>query len=185
MFNERKVAQMAAFFLGQLPERRMAHLKLMKLLYLSDREAVRAFGRPISGDRLVSMPHGPVLSQTLNLMDGDVESQPDGWEKWISDKENHELFLRQPLDASVLDELAPAEIGVLQAVWNKFGAMGKWEIRDWTHQHCAEWKDPKGSSLPIQYEALARAVGFDDSAAKELASQIQAEQEIDSLFAAL
>jgi uncharacterized phage-associated protein len=118
-------------------------------------------------------------------MDGDVESQPDGWEKWISDKENHELFLRQPLDASVLDELAPAEIGVLQAVWNKFGAMGKWEIRDWTHQHCAEWKDPKGSSLPIQYEALARAVGFDDSAAKELASQIQAEQEIDSLFAAL
>ena len=70
MFNERKAAQMAAFFLGQLLDRKMPHLKLMKLLYLSDREAVRAFGWPISGDRLVSMPHGPVLSQTLNLMDG-------------------------------------------------------------------------------------------------------------------
>ena len=80
MFNERKAAQMAAFFLGQLLDRKMPHLKLMKLLYLSDREAVRAFGWPISGDRLVSMPHGPVLSQTLNLMDGDVESQPGGWE---------------------------------------------------------------------------------------------------------
>ena len=185
MFNERKAAQMAAFFLGQLPERKMAHLKLMKLLYLSDREAVRAFGWPISGDRLVSMPHGPVLSQTLNLMDGDVESQPGGWEEWISDKENHELSLRQPLEVTALDGLAPAEIDVLKAVWEKFGAMGKWEIRDWTHQHCAEWKDPKGSSFPIQYEALARAVGFDDDSAKELAAQIHAEQEIDRLFAAL
>ena len=114
MFNERKAAQMAAFFLGQLLDRKMPHLKLMKLLYLSDREAVRAFGWPISGDRLVSMPHGPVLSQ-----------------------------------------------------------------------HCAEWKDPKGSSFPIQYDALARAVGFDDASAKELAAQIQAEQEIDRIFAAL
>lgn len=185
MFNERKAAQMAAFFLGQLPGRRMSHLKLMKLLYLSDREAVRAFGWPISGDRLVSMPHGPVLSQTLNLMDGDVESQPGGWEAWISDKENHELALRQPLDVEALDELSPAEIDVLKAVWREFGAMDKWTIRDWTHKHCAEWKDPRGSSFPIQYDALARAVGFDDASARELAAQILAEQEIDRLFAAL
>lgn len=185
MFNERKAAQMAAFFLGQTQESRMSHLKLMKLLYLSDREALRVFGWPISGDRLVSMPHGPVLSQTLNLMDGDVESQPGGWEEWISDKENHELSLRQPFDAAGLDELAPAEIDVLKIVWCKFGAMGKWEIRDWTHKHCAEWKDPKGSSIPIQYDAMARAVGFDDASAKELAAQIHAEQEIDRIFAAL
>ena len=184
MFNERKAGQTAAFFLGQTPEMKMSHLKLMRLLYLSDREAVRAFGWPISGDRLVSMPHGTVLSQTLNLMDGDVESQPGGWEEWISDKENHELSLRQPLDVAALDELAPAEIDVLKAVWKEFGAMDKREIRDWTREHCAEWKDPKGSSIPIQFDALARAVGFDDVTAKELAAQVQAEQEIDRLFAA-
>ena len=63
--------------------------------------------------------------------------------------------------------------------------MGKWEIRDWTHENCAEWKDPKGSSNPISYEALARALGFDEASAIELAAQIQAEQEIDRLFAAL
>jgi len=185
MFNERKAAQMAAFFLGQAPDARMAHLKLMKLLYLSEREAVRIFGWPICGDRLVSMPHGPVLSQTLNLMDGDVESLPGGWEAWISDRENHELSLRQPLNVALLDELAPAEIDVLKAVWGQFGAMDKWEIRDWTHQHCAEWQDPKGSSCAIPYAALARALGFDDAVAEQLAAQIQAEQEIDRFFAAL
>lgn len=185
MFNERKTTQMAAFFLGQTPERKMPHLKLMKLLYLSDREAIRAFGWSISDDRLVSMPHGPVLSQTLNLMDGDVESQSGGWETWISDKENHELSLNQPLDMATLDELAPAEIDVLKAVWDKFGAMGRWEIRDWTHLNCAEWKDPKGSSYPIQYDVLASALGYDDASAKALAAQLQAEQEIDRLFSTL
>ncbi len=185
MFNERKVAQMAAFFLGQPPECRMSHLKLMKLLYLSDREAMREFGWPISGDQLVSMPHGPVLSQTLNLMDGDVESMPGGWEDLISDKEDHELSLRGPIHVTDLDELSPAEIDVLKGVWAKFGSMGKWEIRDWTHQHCAEWQDPRGSSIAIEYETLARAVGYDREAAGELAAQIRTQQEIDRLFDAL
>lgn len=185
MFSERKAAQMASFFLGQSPDGRMSHLKLMKLLYLSDREAIKVFGWPISGDRLVSMPHGPVLSQTLNLMDGDVESQPGGWEEWISDKENHELSLRIPLDIKKLDELAPAEIDVLKSVWETFGAMTKWEIRDWTHQHCAEWQDPKGSSYPIHYETLARAVGFDEVSAKQLAEQIHAEHEIARILSGL
>lgn len=185
MFSERKVAQMAVFFLGQSPEVRTSNLKLMKLLYLSEREAIKVFGWPISGDRLVSMPHGPVLSQTLNLMDGDVESQPGGWEEWISDKENHELSLRNPLNLNTLDELAPAEIDILKSVWEKFGAMSKWEIRDWTHQHCAEWQDTNGSSYPIEYETLARAVGFNHTAAKELADQIQAQHQIARIFSGL
>ena len=185
MFNERKAAQMAAFLLGQTKDGKMSHLKLMKLLYLADREAVRVFGRPISGDRLVSMPHGPALSQTLNLMDGDVESGPGGWEQWISDKENHDLSLRAPLDLTALDELAPAERDVLANVWQQFGHMSKWEIRDWTHDNCAEWDDPKGSSYPIPFRKLAQAVGFNEEAAAELEAQMRSEQEIDRLFATL
>lgn len=131
------------------------------------------------------MPHGPVLSQTLNLMDGDSESCPDGWEAWISDQQDHELSLRQPLNPDALDELSPAELDMLRAIWQQFGAMGKWEIRDWTHVHCPEWRDPHGSSNPIPFERLARAVGFDTSTVKELAARIEAEHEVDRLFAAL
>ena len=73
-FNERKVAQMAAFFLGQ-SNGKMPHLKLMALLYLSDREAMRAFGWTISGDSLISISRGPVLLQALKLMNGDANSR--------------------------------------------------------------------------------------------------------------
>lgn len=40
-----------------------------------------------------------------------------------------------------------------------------------TRKHCAEWKDPNGSFFPIQYEMLARALGFDKCANQMLAVQ--------------
>jgi uncharacterized phage-associated protein len=42
-------------------------LKLTKLLYLADREALARYGEPITYDLPVSMEHGPVLSRALNL----------------------------------------------------------------------------------------------------------------------
>jgi len=184
MFNERKVAQMAAFLLRKDGDK-MPHLKLMKLLYLADREAMGRYGAPISGDRIVAMQHGPVLSMTLNLMDGDVESSPNGWDDLISDKENHELSLKRTLTPDDMDELSQADISVLEAVWKQFGHMDKWVIRDYTHDHCPEWTDPNGSSVPIPYESVFRALGRSEKIAIELSARIEAERALDKIFAAL
>lgn len=184
MFNERKVAQIAAFLLAK-EGGRMAHLKLMKLMYLADREAMGRYGVPLSGDRMVSMPHGPVLSMTLNLMDGDVESSKDGWEAWISAKENHELSTVRNVQPDQLDELSAADIEVLESVWAQFGSMGKYQIRDYTHDHCPEWQDPHGSSCPLPYERVFVALGKSHKQAAELAAGIEAEKSIDRLFATL
>ena len=43
-------------------------LQLVKLLYFVDREALLRRGAPVTGDRMVSMDHGPVLSTTLDLI---------------------------------------------------------------------------------------------------------------------
>lgn len=185
MFSEQKVAQMAAFFLGQTGNGRMSHLKLIKLLYLADRLAVKNLGWPMSEDLLVSMPHGPVLSHTLNLINGHAQSMPGGWDSWISDKENHEVSLRDPFDRASLTELSPAELDVLAQVWADFGHMGKWEVRDWTHENCAEWQDPAGSSKVIGYEELAKAVGLDQEAAEAMAKEIQSRKTIDEILASL
>lgn len=184
MFNERKVAQMAAYLLDR-GGKRMPHLKLMKLLYLADRKSMELYGFPISGDRIVAMPHGPVLSMTLNLIDGDVESCENGWESWISDKANHEVSLKRPVSPDALDELSAADKSALEAVWNKFGHMDKWEIRDYTHKHCPEWIDPNGSSLAIPYENVFRALGQPEDTALELGARIEAERSLDKFFASL
>lgn len=183
-FNEPKVSQMAAYFLckrGGL----MSHLKLMKLLYLADRECLRLYGFSMTGDYLVSMPHGPVLSMTLNLMDGDVESCENGWEHFISAKENHELSLKENVDLNLLDELSAADLQILESAWKKFGSMNRWEIRDYTHKFCAEWEDPHGSSKPIKFEKLFQSVGISPDNAERLAAQLEEQQHIDELFAEL
>lgn len=185
MLNERKVAQMAAYLIRKDGER-MSHLKLMKLLYLSDREAMARHGQPMTGDSVVAMPHGPVLSMTLNLMAGDVESNPGGWESWISDKENHEVSLRNPsFNPEDLDHLSQADMDVLDAIWDKFGHMGKYEIRDYTHNHCPEWQDPQGSSCPIPPQRIFAALGHSREEAAILAANLEAERSVDRLFASL
>lgn len=182
-FNEHKVAQMAAYLL-QKPGGRMPHLKLMKLMYLADREAYDRLGRPISGDRAVSMPHGPVLSQTLNLMDGDVESAPDGWCHWISDKENNELSLNRAVDRTALGELSDAEIEILDHVYAKYGHMGKWQIRDFSHT-LPEWADPQGSSLPISTQDIFKALGKGAEAITGMVARLDEDRAIDAFFASL
>lgn len=170
LFNEKRTAQVAAFFLhragGRLPL-----LKLMKLMYLAERESLRQFGEPISGDKLVSLPHGPVLSSTLDLMNGWGRSEEGGWDSWMTDKEDHQIALRDPsmIRSPELDllELSDDDLYVLDSIWEKFGHMGKYELRDYTHgEGCPEWEDPRGSSRPIPLGRLFRALGYSDAGIK-------------------
>ncbi len=170
MFNEPKAAQAEPWFLRQAGGR-MPHLKLMKLMYLADRAALDDFGFSIAGDRAVSMPHGSVLSMTLNLVNGDIESGEDGWESWISDRADHEVALRErPAGRDALDQISAADEVVLARIWREFGHIGKWHIRDYTHDHCPEWEDPQGSSRPISFERMFTVPGC---SAEDAAWQMQ------------
>ena len=175
MYNQRKAAQVAAHFIvmagGQLNV-----LKLTKLLYLADRTMLDQFEYSLTGDNLVSMPHGPVLSQTLDCTKGRFEKIPDGWENWIAPPAHHNVTLARttPLRDD-LDLLSDAEIEVIDAVWVQYGHMDKYSIRNFTHDNCPEWEDPKKSSLPIPYKQLFTALGRSpedaDAAAQRLKEQ--------------
>lgn len=186
MFQEPKVAQMAAFLLDRAGGR-LDILKLMKLMYLADREAMDRFGSPISFDNMVSMPHGPVLSRTLDYMNGTLESVPGGWDDLIRDREGHVVSLKEGFVAS-RDQfalLSDADIDVLDAIWNKYGTMTGSQLRNFTHSHCTEWKDPDGSSYPISERDVFLALGRSAEVAQELAEAIQAERAADRLLARL
>lgn len=183
LFNENKAAHSAAFFLfkanGRLPV-----LKLMKLLYLAERKSFEMYGLPIIGDSPVSMDHGPVLSMTLNRVNG-MNGQNSVWESWIADREGHDVALR---DASMvrseddLIALSGSDIEVLSIIWNEFGSWEKYRLRDYTHEQCKEWTDPKGSSFPIKFDRLLNAVGHGEEAAKVIESNLQLQANINQAF---
>ncbi len=160
----------------------MPLLKLMKLMYLAERESLRRFGEPITGDKLVSMPHGPVLSMTYEYMNGNITSKEGGWATWIEDRAGHDVALR---DQSMLRspeedllELSEDDLAILEETWRQFGHLSKFALRDYTHSGaCPEWVDPQGSSAAIPLDRLFSALGFSPegitSAVKHLTEQAQ------------
>ena len=171
-YREDKATQAAARLL-QLAGGTLNHMKLIKLLYLADRKALLQFGRPITFDWYVSMAHGPVLSFTLDKIND--SPPPDGtsyWHRFISERQDHQVTLLGP---SPRDQLSPAEEQVLDAVWREFGTMNQWELRDYSHS-LPEWRDPKGSSLPIQISDILLGEGFSEDEAREVLDTLNAEE---------
>ncbi|MGO9743193.1 MAG: Panacea domain-containing protein [Roseiarcus sp.] len=160
-FDPRKSAQVAAFF--ALKNGGVINvLKLMKLMYLSEREYVNRYDLPMLFDKLISMRNGPAMSDTLNFINGEEES--GAWSEFVSDRESHDIGVsRRDLTEIDLDELSDSEIEVLNDTWAKFGHLGKWELRDYTHKYCPEWEDPGDSSRIIPYQRLLRYLGRENA----------------------
>ncbi len=171
-FNVRKAAQVVAFFARE-EGGSINVLKLSKLVYLADRTNMRLHDFPISSDKLVSMDHGPVNSITLNYVNGFAGGR-EGWEEFVTDRANYRVGLTRAVTDDQLDELSAAELATLKAVWQQFGAMDQYAIRDWTHINCKEWEDPDGSSTPIPYERVFKFLGKEN--AEELAFQVECER---------
>jgi uncharacterized phage-associated protein len=160
-YDVAKAAQVAAYFAiksgGQINV-----LKLSKLLYLAEREYMRRYDEPMFYDRLVSMPDGPVASITLNLINGNTEDEV--WQRYIQPRVGYDVSANPDIQECALDELSQADVEVLNSLWDQFGRMGKYELRDWTHkaENIPEWEDPEGSSSRILHSKVFRLLGKND-----------------------
>jgi len=182
MFSEERTAQMAAYLLSK-KDSKMAYLKLLKLLYLADRAAMNKWGESITGDCFVSMPQGPVLSQTYDLIKGAESQFEEGWNHWIKDDANYEVSLREEnITRCSFDELSDSELKILDNILLQFGDMEKYELVTYTHDNCQEWEDPHGSSYPIKAESIFRALGKNEDEINALVHHNRTQSQLDSVI---
>lgn len=152
-FNERRATEAAARFL-KLRGGRMSYIKLIKLLYLLDREALLRWGRPVTTDRYVSMDNGPVVSRIYDLIREEPAPGTDSvWRRYISTPQEWEVTL---LAEPQTDELSRAGEALIEEVFAKFGHMNRWDLVRASHE-LPEWQDPTGSAIPIEYRDILRA----------------------------
>lgn len=182
LFNEKKAAQVAAYFAYRAGGN-INVLKLMKLMYLAERESFREFGEPMIGDAMVSMPRGPVLSNTYDFT-ASGGHDPLGWSYWLKDRAGHNISLRRKIATprEVLLELSDAELRMIGKVWEVFGGKDKWELVRFTHDECKEWQDPNGSSAGIPPERLLEALGYDEQERAFLVKKIAQQKTVDQAF---
>lgn len=176
LYDERRAAQAAAYLLyrarGHLPL-----IKLIKLMYLAERLSLFRYGEPITGDSLVSMPHGPVLSRTYDHIKGALPCIEGGWDTWILDKAEYEVGLR---DESMIRSpeqdllrLSDSDLEILGETWDEFGHWDRWALVEYTHSDaCPEWEDPDGSSRPIRYETLFEKLGYTTEQSQALTARL-------------
>jgi uncharacterized phage-associated protein len=178
-YREDKATQAAARLL-RLRGGKMSHLKLIKLLYMVEREALLRFGRPITNDALVSMPYGPVVSATLDRINSPELYEADGyWSKYITPKCDNEVSLRDNDDVPN-GLLSTADEALIDEVFRKFGHLDRWTIVKLTHD-LPEWEDPNGSSTPIDPSTILLNEGFSE----EEVAEIQGNWEESALAAAI
>jgi uncharacterized phage-associated protein len=167
-FNEAKATHATACLL-EFESNRMNYVKLIKLLYIADREALLRWGRPITTDCYVSMDKGPVLSRTFDLItEGREPGLSSPWFEYISCPSNYEVSLIKDCPK---DELSPVEENLLKEVYEQYGHMNQWQLVKFVHKF-DEWRDPHGSSIPITYGDILRAGNKTESEIKAIKEEL-------------
>lgn len=163
VYNAVKAAHIIAYLALKTQARSINILKAIKLVYVSDREALKRFAVPMLDEPRVSMEHGPVNSWTYNFAKGEAEDKR--WSAILDDRADHMIGVKSDVTVDDLDELSDAEIEILDEVWGKFAGMDQWQVVKWTHksENIPEWEDPGYSSNPIPLERLLRAVGIQNA----------------------
>jgi uncharacterized phage-associated protein len=173
-FSVERTAQAAAVLLREAEGQRMPYIRLIKLLYLADRESIQETSFPITGDDPYAMDHGPVLTLTLDLLRGRTvnptarEAMPT-WKQWIRTVGDYDVEL---VGDPGYRKLSRYEMKKLQEVAARYADRDHWAIIDELHRTLPEWRETyqfDGSSHRIDERTLLHAVGLGKRADEILA----------------
>lgn len=173
MYSSDKILQEIVYLLS-LNDNRMNLLKLMKELYLIDRASIEERDTSVSGDAFCSMPHGPVLSRTLNMLYELVNNNWGEYLEAIKFPYYPDIQVKQKIN---LDRLSSKDKSYIEAVSEEFKSYTPKQLEDYTHT-LPEWTDPKGSSLKIRYRDVMLALGKSE---KEISAAKQEYEKISEL----
>ena len=179
LYNETKATQVAAILL-KLNGGSMPFYKCIKLLYSIERESLNRWLHPTIYDELCSMPHGQVVSQTLDrakYRKGKVISFWNEYLKTIKDEtikdetENKTLIL---IKECGIDKLSRAEIDLIKEVYklNKDKTVPEIIAEHHNSTLFPEWKDPGSSRIPTKYSDLLKVLGKTQEQVEELEADL-------------
>jgi len=161
-FSEKKTTQAAAFLL-KLNDGKMNYMKLVKLLYNIDREALKRWHLPLTFDEYYSLPHGQVPSKALDKAEENTPIIRTYWDDFIKTR-GYEAEL---IDDCGKDELSKTEMNLIKEMFELYKEKNQYDMEAEHHDPdlFPEWEDPNGSRIETNYDKLIKILGY---SAKEL-----------------
>ena len=157
MLNPEKLIQSCNYLLKK-NNFTLNYTKLIKLLYLADKESLKGSLQTITGDIYISMNNGPVLSILYDLIMGRLrnnEMQSLWNSRFITDGYN----LVSISDRIPHGELSAIEMHILDNVYEQFKDASVGDMINYVHKNCPEWEHPSGSSSPILPQKILESIG--------------------------
>lgn len=180
-FSTKKIVQAVGVLLREA-RGRMEYLRLLKLLYIADREHLQSFLHPIVGTRLVAMKNGPLHSEVYNLVKGEHVASPL-WSEFIR-RDGHEIELLKDPGVS---ELSVAEIRTLTSTSDHYRTLSEWDIVEVTHDF-PEWianypNEDEDTSCTISFVSLLDALDFQEKDKTAILEDLDERNQMNQLFA--
>ncbi|MCY4214238.1 MAG: Panacea domain-containing protein [Gammaproteobacteria bacterium] len=177
--RELQAAQVAAAFILRAG-RPVGILKLTKLMYLAEREAVQRFVYPIVCDDIYAMQRGMALSRTFDLMKQKVGTRTNGeWARYIEARPHQGIGVRRGVTEDSLDGLSADDIDVIDSVWRTYGGKSNDELIHEVHHGLEEWtahwhdENRRSSAVPVSYESLFQLLcDMPEDQASEMAAEV-------------
>ncbi len=164
-----KAIQIVNYLLGKY-KYRLNYTKLIKLLYLSDREAYSRWDTAISGDTYCSMDHGPVLSGIYGLVKGRYRDNFNQlrWDEYFVTEGYELVSLRE--ENVLVDELSERETDLLDEIDKEYHGWSWDQLQDLLHDKdkFPEWEDPSGTSIPLTVREILRSLGRSEEEIAEI-----------------
>lgn len=164
LYNTEKAIQAVGVLL-QLEHGKMNYMRLIKFLYMAERESLKETGYPIIGDRVYAMERGPILSYTLDLIKstGDCgEEDSQRWNRYFR-TENYNLIETDDPGSS---ELCDYEIQKLKEISSRYKNYDEWAMSRLTHRlkEYSKNEPQERSRKRIPLDDILEAIGRDKDA---------------------
>ncbi|MDR3773276.1 MAG: Panacea domain-containing protein [Terracidiphilus sp.] len=173
----------ALAFLARRPGAKLDMFLSIKRLYSADRRALASWGKTITGDRMVSMDQGPVLSTVYNLFKGiGTADHLRRWKSYFGETVNNTVQLQRPPEFDLLSE---DETDALEAAQDEIGSVAPWHVADFLHDLYPEWEDPHGGMRNIDPAKILRKVGRTEDEIHMIEESTESFNQIEKMFSRL
>jgi uncharacterized phage-associated protein len=156
----------------------MGRLRLLKLLYIADRESLREIGSPIIGTKPVAMSDGPLHSEAYDIIKG-TRWDAEEWSEFLYNDGNEVVLAKNP---GVLN-LSRYEIEKLTETVGTNRDKDEWELVEMTHKF-QEWinnRPEEGHRKDIPMDDLIDAVGLTHMK-EDILREIEETRRLNSIF---
>ncbi len=172
----KRLIQSTGYLLSLTTKKQMNYTKLLKLLYIADREALSRWDSTITGDRYSALTNGPILSKVYDLIRNRCSNDYEQckWDIYFNTNE-YDLELHNNIST---DELSEAEEELLLEIYNKFKGYDWKKMIQYVHnkKNIPEYNNPENTSIPIPIEDILKKLGRDNKEIKNIIKEMKSHE---------